>query len=229
MLVLYNDPEHRYPNRPGDEEHPLDKDTHQDQYGVAWYNYIHGSNQPQTNQDPYWAPDIYWRDMGAIKDQAGLLIGMNVDSAEVEEAGYDSEISGVAQREPVEGKYGTGVCGYLQSRFPAGLTGQQNSAYGQSMEEKIVTYSPPVGTGNPDKQNKEFYAFDYDAGKWFFLGTLDDSGMRDVLLATESVTDAETNKLSTKGILFYKVDMYYSDKAMPTYWAPENTSLNSSN
>lgn len=229
LLVLYNDPEHRYPNRPGDEEHPLDKDTHQDQYGVAWYNYIHGSNQPQTNQDPYWAPDIYWRDMGAIKDQAGLLIGMNVDSTEVEEAGYDSEISGVAQREPVEGKYGTGVCGYLQSRFPAGLTGQQNSAYGQSMEEKIVTYSPPVGTGNPDKQNKEFYAFDYDAGKWFFLGTLDDSGMRDVLLATESVTDAETNKLSTKGILFYKVDMYYSDKAMPTYWAPENTSLNSSN
>ena len=227
LLVLYNDPEHRYPNRPGDEEHELDENTHQDQYGVAWYNYVHGSNQPQTNQDPYWAADIYWRDMGAIKDQAGLLIGMNVDSSEVEEAGYDPNLSGVAYTEAQEGKYGTGVCGYLQSLYPLGLTGEENTPYSQSMEGKIVTYSPPIGTGNPDKQNKEFYAYDYNQRKWFFLGTLDDSGMRDVLLANESVTDAEIDKLTTKGILFYKVNMYYNDNAMPTYWAPENTSLNS--
>ena len=229
LLVLYNDPEHRFPNRDGDVEQP-NVAYQTDSNGVIWYNNVHGSNPPERlDQDPYWAPDIYWRDMGAIKDQAGLLIGMNVDSSEVEEAGYDPNLSGVAYKEPQEGKYGTGVCGYLQSLYTLGLTGEQNTKYSQSMEGKIVTYSPPVGTGNPDKQNKEFYAYDYNQGKWFFLGTLDDSGMRDVLLATEAVTDAEKDKLSTRGILFYKVDMYYNDKAMPTYWAPENTSLNGNN
>lgn len=226
LLVLYTDPSYRYPNRDGDTEHPLDADTHQDQYGVAWYNNVQGSASISPTSDPYYGADIYWRDMGAIKDQAGLLIGLNVDSTQVEGAGYDPNLAGAAGTVG-DGSDGTGVCGYLQRNYRFGLTGQENTPYSQSMEGKIVTYSPPASTDNPDKQNKEFYAYDYNTLRWFFLGTLDDSGMRDVLLATPSVTPAELDKLTSKGLLFTRFDMTYNDKPMPKYWEPTSTVLNS--
>lgn len=225
LLVLYSDPSYRYPNREGDEDHPLDEDTHLDQYGVAWYNNIQGSASTSPSSDPYYAADIYWRDMGAIKDQAGLLIGMNVDSSQVEEAGYDAEIAGTAGTVG-DGSDGTGVCGYLQKFHSNGLNGNDNEQYGMSLTGKVVTYSPPVTTDNPDKQNKEFYAYDYNTRRWFFLGTLSDMGMRDAMLSTPSVTNVELNKLTSKGLLFKRYDVTYADRGIPTYWDPSSTLLN---
>ena len=225
LLVLYSDPSYRYPNRSGDTDHPLDADTHLDQYGVAWYNNVQGSTSTSPSSDPYYAADIYWRDMGAIKDQAGLLIGMNVDSSQVEEAGYDPKIAGSAGVVG-DGSDGTAVCGYLQKYHSNGLNGEDNEQYGMSLSGKIVTYSPPVATDNPDKQDKEFYAYDYNTRRWFFLGTLSDTGMRDAMLATPSVTNVELNKLTSKGLLFKRYDVTYSDSAIPNYWEPSCVLLN---
>lgn len=205
LLVLYNDPEHRVTSA---EE--LDEDN-KDSAGVAWYNNIVGSDGKS-----YSANDIYWRDMGAIKDQAGILIGFNLDSSTVEDSEFgtfDPNIAGSAVD-------GTGVCGYLQAALPNGLTGDQNSGYGIGTKEKIVAYTPPLSTDNPDKQDKEFYAYDYNTGHWFYLGKIADSGMRDARLKqnTEATSAAEVSKVSTEGLMFKWYAVNKSDAGIDKFW-----------
>lgn len=214
LLVLYTDPTHRYTGDGSD----LDE-SGADANGVRWVNNIAGS----TNTN-YSASDIYWRDMGAIKDQAGILIGMNVDYTEVQsdDGGYDPTIAGSALE-------GTGVCGYLQEHYPTGLTGYENGAYTSSLAQKIVTYNPPPSGENLDKQDKEFYAFDYHLGQWYYLGKIADSGTRDAVLveATENIGAANsTADLNTNGLAFKENAVTVASAAMPKYWDYSYTGLN---
>ena len=215
LLVLYNDPAHRYPNVGG----TLDEDG-KDENGHAWVNNVAGSQ----GETAYRQPDIYWRDMGSIKDQAGILIGLNLDSSEVEDAGFDPKIAGSAGDEDTPG---TGVCGYLQSRFANGLTGTVNSVDRPGTAQKIVVYSPPKEGENLDKQDTEFYAYDYNTYKWFYLGRIADSGMRDAKLIknTDNLGDALA-EVTAKGLLFKYYSTTKSDTAIPKYWAPSSTILN---
>lgn len=215
LLVLYNDPKHRYIYNPDE----LLDDNGKDKNGVTWVNNTFGSDGKS-----YFADDIYWRDMGTIKDQSGILIGFNVDSQEVEDAGFDSSIAGSAGN----GETGkTGVCGYLQDTFPGGLTGEGNTASKPGVKHKIVTYTPPTTTDNPDKQDKEFYAFDYNTYKWYYLGKIADSGTRDAKLirSTDNINDA-LQQVTTNGLLFKYSVVTSSEKAIPDYWNPLSTALN---
>lgn len=106
LLVLYNDPEHRSTGA------GLDDDG-VDSEGNTWVNNVVGSDGVNTGAS------IYWRDYGTIKDQSGVLIGMDISNKEV----GDQDI-----------------LDYLNATYPNGLTEG-------ATKQKIVTYSPD-GSGS---------------------------------------------------------------------------------
>lgn len=106
LLVLYNDPEHRSTGAGLDDEGT-------DSEGNTWVNNVVGSDGVNTGAS------IYWRDYGTIKDQSGVLIGMDISNAEV----GDQDI-----------------LDYLNATYPNGLTEG-------ATKQKIVTYSPD-GSGS---------------------------------------------------------------------------------
>ncbi len=143
--------------------------------------------------------DVYWRDLGAIKDQAGILIGGNITKATIEADGY------------------TDVLTYLNAKYPSGLTGESNVFGGQSTKEKIITYQPT----DDDTADKEFYAFDYNAMGWYFLGRIADTGSRDVkLIAKTEISAANLEKLNTEGLAFITQVVTASATEIPDYWSP---------
>ena len=106
LLVLYNDPEHRSTGSGLDDEGV-------DAEGNTWVNNVVGSDGVNTGTS------IYWRDYGTIKDQSGVLIGMDISNEEV----GDQDI-----------------LDYLNATYPNGLTEG-------ATKQKIVTYSPD-GSGS---------------------------------------------------------------------------------
>lgn len=106
LLVLYNDPEHRSTGAGLDEEGV-------DSEGNTWVNNVVGSDGVNTGAS------IYWRDYGTIKDQSGVLIGMDISNEEV----GDQDI-----------------LDYLNATYPNGLTEG-------ATKQKIITYSPD-GSGS---------------------------------------------------------------------------------
>ena len=143
--------------------------------------------------------DVYWRDLGAIKDQAGVLIGGNITSATIEAEGYSD------------------ILVYLNAKYPSGLTGESNVFGGQSTKEKIITYQPT----DDDTADKEFYAFDYNAMSWYFLGRIADTGSRDVkLIAKTEISAANLEKLNTEGLAFITQVVSASTTEIPDYWSP---------
>lgn len=166
----------------------LDADN-KDKNGVTWVNNVVGSTG--TTYDP----SIYWRDYGTIKDQSGILIGFNLTRSDI---GADTDI-----------------LEYLNANFPNGLTGEQNMPGGAATKGKIVTFSEEIN------DDKEFYAFDYNSGspgRWFYLGKIADSGMRDAKLVIDQATADQVKMLSTQGLLFRAVTSKKADAAMPKYW-----------
>lgn len=106
LLVLYNDPEHRSTGAGLDDEGV-------DSEGNTWVNNVVGSDGVNTGAS------VYWRDYGTIKDQSGVLIGMDISNEEV----GDQDI-----------------LDYLNATYPNGLTEG-------ATKQKIVTYSPD-GSGS---------------------------------------------------------------------------------
>lgn len=203
LLVLYSEPTMR------SDGSNLTDNT--DPNGIKWYNSITGSDGTQ------YGASVYWRDMGAIKDQSGILVGFNLDYTLVQDAGFDASIAGTAYGE--DGTTGTGVCGYLQQTFPNGLTGDNsNEDYGPATKDKIVTYTTPPTGENLDKQDKEFYAYDYHAYQWYYLGKIADSGMRDAVLLRNDASATDLGELNNKGLFFQYFATTISDNAMPKYW-----------
>lgn len=99
LLVLFNDPTHRATAADLDSEG-------RDEEGNLWVSGITGSNGVTTSSG------VYWRDYGTIKDQSGLLIGLNLTAADI--GGMD-------------------ILDYLNVTYPNGLTEG-------SVKQKIVTY-----------------------------------------------------------------------------------------
>lgn len=193
LLVLFNDPTHRAVFT--DLTNPDENGNGKDANGISWYHNIAGST------GTIYDTSVYWRDYGAIKDQAGVLIGFGITDEDV----------------------GTGAAGstnkvidYLNDRFPSGLTGAANElSNGVNVKGKIVTYSATEG----DKQ--EFYAYDYNKSSWYYLGEISDTSKRDVGLQIPGsiTTNAESLKnLSVKGLMFMGKSFKTADSAIPNYW-----------
>lgn len=181
LFVLYSDPSHRVK--------------------VATDGWI--SNNDAMKYDtsiPDYGVDVYWKDLGTIKDQAGILIGFNITKAQLTAAGLTD----------------ADIITYLNREFPFGLTGAQNQPGGQSNLGKIVTYQPQ----DEAKSDKEFYAFDYNLSTWYYLGKIADTGMRDVKLMDESAASYESLKtLTAEGLAFLQNSVTVSDNAIPSYWS----------
>lgn len=181
LFVLYSDPSHRVK--------------------VATDGWI--SNNDAMKYDtsiPDYGVDVYWKDLGTIKDQAGILIGFNITKAQLTAAGLTD----------------ADIITYLNREFPFGLTGAQNQPGGQSNLGKIVTYQPQ----DDAKSDKEFYAFDYNLSTWYYLGKIADTGMRDVKLMDESAASYENLKtLTSEGLAFLQNSVTVSDNAIPSYWS----------
>lgn len=181
LFVLYSDPSHRVK--------------------VATDGWI--SNNDAMKYDtsiPDYGVDVYWKDLGTIKDQAGILIGFNITKAQLTAAGLTD----------------ADIITYLNREFPFGLTGAQNQPGGQSNLGKIVTYQPQ----DDAKSDKEFYAFDYNLSTWYYLGKIADTGMRDVKLMDESAASYKSLKtLTSEGLAFLQNSVTVSDNAIPSYWS----------
>jgi hypothetical protein len=181
LFILYSDPSHRVK--------------------VATDGWI--SNNDAMKYDtsiPDYGVNVYWKDLGTIKDQAGVLIGFNITKAQLTAAGFT----------------GADIITYLNREFPFGLTGAQNQPGGQSNLGKIVTYQPQ----DDAKSDKEFYAFDYNLSTWYYLGKIADTGMRDVKLMDESAASYESLKtLTSEGLAFLQNSVTVSNNAIPSYWS----------
>lgn len=192
LFVLYSDPAHRVKG--------TDLNDGKDKNGISWVsNDIIRTFSPNT---PNHGSEVYWRDLGAIKDQHGILIGFNVSYEEVRDSGKKDIIE------------------YLNETYPSGLTGEQNVAGGAATKQKVITYNP--NSKESDKQDKEFYAFDYQKGykSWYYLGTIADTGTRDIQILPESINNSDAWKnLSTQGVLIRKTSIPCKTTPMPDYWA----------
>lgn len=103
LLVLYNDPTHR--------ANAEDLTEGVDAQGHKWINKVTRTNGTVT-------PDnIYWRDFGTVKDQSGVLVGMNVTDSELE---------------------GKDILEWLDDKYPNGITEG-------NMKDKIVTHTSVEG------------------------------------------------------------------------------------
>lgn len=192
LLILWGDPTHRF-IPPADLEDLPNK--YVDLRKRVWVNNITSSDG--TKYDP----DVYWQDMGSIKDQSGVLIGFNLTRDTLTNAGWT----------------GT-VLEYLDSKFPQGLTGSANEPGGANVKDKIVTYGG-------DGSNKSFYAYDYDKKKWYYLGALADDGMRDAMLTEDSKSTTITNDMDyvhSRGLLFIR-NAYTPVEDIPQYWSKDYT------
>lgn len=194
LLVLYSDPTHRLSSA-----NELDENG-QDKNGNYWANNITGSD------DSFNSANIWWQDMGPIKDQAGVLIGFNVTEEEVL-ADPDAEED---------------IIKYLNKHYPNGLTEEDNSPMGISLKGKIITYA------KDSKNQKEFYAFNYqlDNWTWYYLGEISDSGTRDAILyyndGSAVTKDAARKTMSNNGLMFSYFSDIVSDTDMPIYWGSQN-------
>lgn len=189
LFVLYSDPSHRAT--------AADLTEGVDSNGVSWI-----SNDEVRGFDssiPNHGSTVYWRDYGTIKDQHGILIGFNVTYEDMTGAGFNDIIK------------------YLDATYPNGLTGEQNIPGGAATKQKIITFNPqPVSS---EKKDKEFYAYDYNTFSWYYLGTIADTGTRDVLLLNQNNINANSIKnLNSQGLLFKHIATTTSDSAMPSYW-----------
>ena len=85
---------------------------------------------------------------------------------------------------------GQDILNYLNQHYPNGLTDG-------AVKQKIVTFAPNT------TDSKDFYAFDYNSYTWFYLGTISDTGSRDVMLRQQGqLSDADLRNLNSNGLLF---------------------------
>lgn len=173
LLVLYSDPSHRVSSSTD-----------------GWVNNITGTDGTE------YGSDIYWQDLGAIKDQSGLLVGFNLNSTDIGE---------------------TDIVDYLNKTYPNGLTGDANIPGGASTKGKIVTYA------DNDNNKKSFYAYNYATNKWYYLGDIDASaGKNDARLMYNNLDkDNIVNNLNTDGILISAKDITGAADAIPRYWSSD--------
>jgi hypothetical protein len=193
LYVLFSDRTKRYPYNVATEEQRdnakalqniIDgKDSaasalntnNQDQYGNRWVTGIKGSSgSSYTGSDNI---AVYWRDYGSVKDQAGVLVGLQVTEDIIAE--YNAAHSGVN----IDTK---DIITYLNTAYPSGYSNGKVAIFGYD------------GT-----EDKDFYGFDYNTDAngnyngWFKIGGISDSASRDVILYTNTNAATPSNSLSS--------------------------------
>lgn len=209
LLILFEDKDHRYNGEDSTQSpHVITKDeTANNQYlkeGSIWVRKtIYGENPKSGKDTTYW-----WLDLGSVKDDAGVLIGLNVTQKMINDSAASNKT----------------ILGYLNYTYPNGLISNQQ---GKSLIGKIATY----GDVN---SSKKFYAFDYNYegidsegniihGRWYYLGEIAANDQREIKAYsyTENITNivSNDNKLTEEGgIALYYKSISENFGSLPTYW-----------
>ena len=209
LLILFEDKDHRYNGGDSTQSpHVITKDeAANNQYlkeGSIWVRKTISGENPKSGKDKtYW-----WLDLGSVKDNAGVLIGLNVTQKMINDSAASNKT----------------ILGYLDYTYPNGLVSNQQ---GKSLIGKIATY------GDVDS-SKKFYAFDYNYeetdsegnikyGRWYYLGEFAANDQREIKAYnyTENITNivSNDNKLTEKGgIALYYKSISENFGSLPTYW-----------
>lgn len=165
------------------------------------------SNTEMRSKDTTWTDyginndRIFWLDIGSIKDQSGVIVGTNVDADMIAAYNWPASMPAGMNKD---------ILGYLALKYP---TGYENG--------KIVTYSPN------DTADKEFYAYDYTNNKWYYLGQIATTGLRDALFApgTEFFGDPTSflTQVNSEGVIVLDEAMVTSGDNIPDYWSASYT------
>lgn len=152
---------------------------------------------------------LYWLDLGAIKDQAGLLVGYHLTNSIIHDtaATLTADDNFNPNNYTKEDSYTYNIneiITYLNKVHPGGVTSTGFQPSNVKTESKIVTYSP----GKTDAEQQKFFAYDYNryssstgVGKgWYYLGSLDESTGRDVAIWENG--EGSLDKLRTEGLAF---------------------------
>lgn len=151
------------------------------------YHLVILNSDPQKRQELITAGKNYswdsrndWQDLGSIKDENGIWIGMNYDTAEYPELAVV-----------------TTAITFLNEHHPNGLTGE--------LKGKVIT----IGTAQTDKSIYAFdYNKKADGSYkgWYFLGTVDGTGAGSTTTVVGKETDETTqilaNALPVNGVWF---------------------------
>lgn len=205
LLVLFNDPEHRITNTEatsagvGADDNSI-KFTSGKWNGTQWRRRVKATNGTYTEDE------IWWRDYGTIKDDHGLLVGLNIDRDAV------AANTGVAAAEIVP----ENVISALNKLYPSGLM-DNTSGDGETVRHKIVTFGD-------DMEEKWFFAYDYDKYTWYYLGRLTDSTILDIMIldgTTKPIPYSSYEKLQWGGTALVYEKTQVSDQPLPDFWAPD--------
>lgn len=206
LLILFEDKDHRYNGEDSTQSpHVITKDeTANNQYlkeGSIWVRKTISGENPKSGTDKtYW-----WLDLGSVKDNAGILIGINVTPQMVKDSGYGDILT------------------YLNKTYKGGLTSNEN---GRSLIGKIATYGDATS-------DKEFYAYDYTPkteidgsvsypNGWFYLGKISETKEREILMYSseniDDITSVASPLMKDRGIAIYYKSISENFGSLPTYW-----------
>lgn len=206
LLILFEDKDHRYNGEDSTQSpHVITKDeTANNQYlkeGSIWVRKTISGENPKSGTDKtYW-----WLDLGSVKDDAGILIGINVTPQMVKDSGYGDILT------------------YLNKTYKGGLTSNEN---GRSLIGKIATYGDATS-------DKEFYAYDYTPkteidgsvsypNGWFYLGKISATKEREILMYSseniDDITSIASPLMKDRGIAIYYKSISENFGSLPTYW-----------
>lgn len=206
LLILFEDKDHRYNGEDSTQSpHVITKDeAANNQYlkeGSIWVRKTISGENPKSGTDTtYW-----WLDLGSVKDDAGILIGINVTPQMVKDSGYGDILT------------------YLNKTYRGGLTSNEN---GRSLIGKIATYGDATS-------DKEFYAYDYTPkteidgsvsypNGWFYLGKISATKEREILMYSseniDDITSIASPLMKDRGIAIYYKSISENFGSLPTYW-----------
>lgn len=199
LLVLFNDPTHRV-SRTQAESGGMTVEANEWTDPATGINWVRNVYTQQENAN---TADLFWRDYGTIKDDHGVLVGLNVDREDMGLA--EDALVGLDD-----------IIQYLNKTYNGGL---KENAGGAPIRHKIVTF------GEKD-EDKLFFAFDYnrysDGNGWYYLGRLTDSRLFDVMILDGPDVPASAHEnLQYGGVALIRFDTTVSDDGLPDFWAPE--------
>ncbi len=172
-----------------------------------------------TDDEQALIDDTFWRDYYSVKDQAGVLIGLNRTHEEVlqgmEDAGLDLPDIPDDPGDPAwHGLTNRHIVEWLNIRYPGGLTGE-NTGDG-SLSGKIVCI------GN-EPFDKRMYAYDYTSDTWFFLGKTNENDMYDAKMLSKAYSDIvvpgpDTANVTVHGLIFLNQSDPQKPEGVPKFW-----------
>lgn len=185
LLVLFNDPKHRV-NLTDASAAGIGNSNEIVVNGKTWVRRVATIDGivTEANKD-----SVFWLDLGAIKDQSGVLIGGNVSLSTIQ--GTNPDIPTTDE-----------IVQYLNSNYPTGRT-----------DSKIIT----VGD-NSSSVGKSFFAFDYNSKSWYYLGAISDISARSAALVSSNAAQSEYSDVVPRGLVFKTADKEYS-VAPTKFWS----------